>query len=409
MFARDEYTVSVDWFEGTLWPELPVDRFVEVFCDEVFSRPADEICTWVPRGWQGYSGRVEIGGNDKLCTLYFRKGHSVSNPLSDDFINPVVPCDDAIYGIFFDIHIVVTGSGLRFLGNDGACRLMSFFADKTFVPSVDPIPRFRWDFKPTRIDVCCDIFKDNGFIDTVQDAFLCEYNHGCFGDDYKGENRFTCPSKVSTLCCHMQKGSNNWTWGSRGSSNFYFRLYDKALEQEIKNGPLKGRHEYWWRFEYECRFMACLNVALQLIYGNSVGSAFTYCLDNYLVMVEDRYDNHNKSANPVSECWIDFYSLIAEEYSLYKRQYVVEPYTIIHLVEKEELRNKKQVLFAYIADPFAFNNDKGYELLQKLRKDPNYKSIMLRLDAGILTYDEFVAVSKMTCSRGVSPVWGFEF
>lgn len=414
MFKENEYSMCCDWFEGTCWPRLPADLFVWELCDKVFDRSADDIAEWSGRGWQGYSNRCTIGGKDKLVTLYFRKGHCFERmpvQLADDMTYGVAHIDDygELHGEFYDVHIVVTGSGLRFLGNDGATRLMQFFAVDGVNAKEDLLPRFAYDFVPTRIDIAFDVFADNGFIDLVNDALLCEYNHACL-ENYKGKNRVSCNSKVRTLIGHMQEGSLNWTWGSRGTSNFYFRLYDKCLEQECKNGPLKGQHDYWWRMEYECRMCAALNVARCLIYDNSIQQAVSYCVENFMCIVEDRYNvDCAKSANPIAEFWADFCRFVYVECGTYKRQYVVEPYTIIHLVQSKRLRCKQDILLSYIANPYAFQDDEGMVLLERLRSDPRYKSLMLSLDSGILSISDYSEIMSLPVTRGVSSYWDIQF
>ena len=410
MFNDGEYSFCCDWFEGTCWPRVPADVFVWNLCDEVFGRSPDEIAVWSGRGWQGYSNRCTIGGNDKLITLYFRRNHCFEHlpaAVADDMTYGVAEVDGygEFHGDFFDVHIVVTGSGLRFLGNDGAKRLMQFFAIDGFSVADNGCPRFAYDFSPTRIDIAFDVFTDNGFIDQLSDALLSEYNHGCL-PEYKGVNRCSCNSKVRTLIGHMQEGSLNWTWGSRGTSNFYFRLYDKRLEQHTKNGPLKGRHEYWWRMEYECRFVAALNVARMLIYDMDVQEAVSYCVENYLCVVEDRYSNDAKAHNPIAEFWCDFVRFIHRNCGTYKRQYVVEPYTIIHLVQnKIKLMSKRESFFCYIANPFAFQDEQGQMYLQRLRNDPQYKTVMYYLDQGALTLEEYNSILSDDFTRGVSDYW----
>lgn len=161
--------------------------------------------------------------------------------------------------------------------------------------------------------------------------------------------------------------------------------------------------------EYECRFVAALNVARMLIYDMDVQEAVSYCVENYLTVVEDRYSNDDKSHNPIADFWLDFARFIHRECGTYKRQYVVEPYTIIHLVQSKNFRCKQDIFLAYIANPCAFQDDVGQALLQRLRDDPRYRSVMYYLDLGILTIEEYTCLYHMAVSRGVSDCWEIEF
>lgn len=413
-FQEGQFSLCCDWFEGTLWPDMAIDDFVFDFCSCVFpDKDFDRICTWVNKGWLGYSGRCIIGGTENLIQFFYRADHPFSHSpgiTSGDFsyVSAQYDGNGNLISPVFDVHIVVTGSGLRYMGNDGALRMMSYFRKPGYQYEEGSLPQFAYEFKPTRIDMAFDVFEDNGFVSSVSDAFQCEYNHS-FLPDYKGVNRLTSNAMRRSLNAHMQCGSTNWTWGSRGKSNFYFRLYDKKLEQNVKNGPLKGRHAYWWRFEYETRLLAALNCAIHLIYNNSVLSAMSYCFNNFFTVVEDSYNDSNCSRNPVSSFWADFLSFLNDSPVPVTSCIVVEPYTIIHLVQSKKMRCKQDILLAYIADPHSFSTSEGQALLDRLRSDPRYFSVMRRLDHGILTIDDVSLIESLPVSRGVSSFWTIDF
>ena len=84
--------------------------------------------------------------------------------------------------------------------------------------------------------------------------------------------------------------------------------------------------------EYETRQIVALNVALQLIYRQSVVGAFSFCAERQFKVVEDRYDDRHRANNPDAVDWQLFLDFLGSVDIKYHAAIVIEPYTFSHLV-----------------------------------------------------------------------------
>lgn len=87
-------------------------------------------------------------------------------------------------------------------------------------------------------------------------------------------------------------------FGSR-QSDVFLRVYDKALEQDIKNIP-------WVRWELELKAERADMVAKSIIEKNACGSVAVGILTNYMRLV--KLDNERRCRCPSLDKWIDFIS-----------------------------------------------------------------------------------------------------
>lgn len=223
-------------------------------------------------------------------------------------------------GIFFS----VSGDGLRYLGNETVSNLFKLL--------------LAYDFKCTRIDVCCDCFDPNNtYVPHIQEMLSNLYYQvgwvpGSVGvttnlsrnnvKRYQNFDNFRDKDFLKNFALEVAPGiyeTVNFTWGRKDSTKCQFRLYDKWLE--IATSPrFKGVSEkmladvesnYWYRFEYEMHHQYADDIFRALAKDEvNVPGAFSFCAEDcFFPVILGSGKTRQACQMPSSEVWEDFIEL----------------------------------------------------------------------------------------------------